>query len=381
VHEGIAVEDGGIAFTIDLIVEPVSDPGDDGACVVAFRDRGKPRAVAKPGRGGSRATGTPATDLEAQLIATRARLQATIDEIETANEEMMSANEEYQSVNEELQSANEELETSKEEMQSINEELQTVNAELNSKNEVLGRANSDLSNLLDSTQIATVFLDGGLCVTGFTPAMTELFHLRDGDRGRPITDIVSRLSYDGLKDDVERVLRTLAVVEREVDNRESGATFIMRIRPYRTADNVIDGVVITFVDITSVRRYQRELARLTAIVDAAADGIIGHAVDGTVTSWNAGAERLTGYAAAEALGKPMAMLLPPDRQADLAGVLTRVGRGESISHFTGAWLRKDGTRVAVSASIHPVTLDGANVEVSWIARRVAPDLAHAAENN
>ncbi len=108
-HEGIAVEDGVVAFTIDLIVEPVSDPGDDGVCVVAFRDREKPHAVANPEPGDS----MPATDLEAELIATRTRLQATIDEIETANEEMKSANEEYQSVNEELQSANEELETSK----------------------------------------------------------------------------------------------------------------------------------------------------------------------------------------------------------------------------------------------------------------------------
>ena len=155
-------------------------------------------------------------DLERELALTRERLQASVDELETNNEEMKSANEEYQSVNEELQSTNEELETSKEEMQSINEELQTVNAELNAKNDALLRLNSDLKNFLDSTEIATLFLDSHLRVTNFTPAMTDLFHLRESDFGRAVTEIASRFEYDGLADDVARVLRTLSVIEREV---------------------------------------------------------------------------------------------------------------------------------------------------------------------
>src|SRR3546814_356087 len=160
------------------------------------------------------------------------------DLLEGSNEELKSANEEYQSVNEEFQSTNEELETSKEEQQSVNEELQTVNAELNSKNEALGRANSDLLNLFESTQIATLFLDNDLRIKSFTPAMTDIFHLRDGDRGRPITEIVARLTYGDLKRDVKKVLRTLSVIEQEVRIPHDGATFIMRIRPYRTVDNV-----------------------------------------------------------------------------------------------------------------------------------------------
>src|SRR3546814_366490 len=123
------------------------------------------------------------------------------DLLEGSNEELKSANEEYQSVNEELQSTNEELETSKEEMQSINEELQTVNAELNSKNDALLHLNSDLKNLLDSTQIATLFLDRHLRIRSFTPPVTDLFHVRESDHGRPVTEIVSRLSYDGLRQD------------------------------------------------------------------------------------------------------------------------------------------------------------------------------------
>jgi two-component system CheB/CheR fusion protein len=321
---------------------------------------------------GERSGSTPHAELEAELVAARARLQATIDELETANEEMKSANEEYQSVNEELQSANEELETSKEEMQSINEELQTVNAELNIKNEVLSRANSDLRNLLDSTEIATIFLDSQLCVSSFTPAMTELFHVREGDRGRPITEIASRLNYNNLKHDVERVLRTLAIVEREVIVSDDGSTFIMRMRPYRTIDNVIDGVVITFIDITGRRQRERDLARLAAIVAQAPDAIIGHALDGTITSWNAGAEMLTGYAADQAIGQPITMLLPSERHAELAAILERVRRGERVQHIAGVWVCKDGRRVAVAPSIHPVTIEGASIEVSWIARALEP---------
>ncbi len=151
-------------------------------------------------------------------------------------EEAKSAKEEMQSVNEELQSSNEELETSKEEMQSINEELQTVNGELQSKNAALSRANDDLQNLLDSTQIATLFLDRELRIRNFTPAMTAIFHVRMADIGRPIPDIVSKLNYADLPRDAEEVQRTLAVIEREVQPSDDGegTRFLLHIRPYRT---------------------------------------------------------------------------------------------------------------------------------------------------
>jgi two-component system CheB/CheR fusion protein len=172
---------------------------------------------------------------------------------------MKSVTEEYQSVNEELQSSNEELETAKEEMQSVNEELQTINGELHGKNDLLMQANNDLQNLLDSTQIATIFLDDDLHIRNFTPAAMEVFSLRDSDRGRPMTDIMSLLSYDKLREDVGIVQRTLSVVEHQLDLKDESATYIMRMRPYRTIANVISGVVLTFNNVTEPKRQNEHL--------------------------------------------------------------------------------------------------------------------------
>jgi two-component system CheB/CheR fusion protein len=144
-------------------------------------------------------------------------------------------------------------------MQSVNEELQTINGELHGKNDLLTQANSDLQNLLDSTQIATIFLDDNLRIRSFTPAAMEVFSLRDSDRGRPITDIVTLLSYDQLRDDVRKVQRTLSVVEQELDLKDESAAYIMRIRPYRTMSNVISGVVMTFSNITEQKRQHEHL--------------------------------------------------------------------------------------------------------------------------
>ena len=180
----------------------------DSLCVVAFRDTSQLVRAAVP-------EAAPATDaastlgLEEELRATKAQLQAATDQLEAYVEDMKSTTEEYQAVTEELQSSNEELETAKEELQSVNEELQTINGELQSKNDAMERLNSDLKNLLDSTQIATVFLDDALRIKHYTPAMAELFPLREADRGRPITEVVSQLAYDELRADVQDVQRTL----------------------------------------------------------------------------------------------------------------------------------------------------------------------------
>lgn len=201
--------------------------------------------------------------MEAELRLTRERLQATTEELESSNEELKSSNEELSSMNEELQSANEELETSKEELQSINEELQTVNFELNSRVDELTRTNNDMSNLLDSTQIATVFLNRQLLVKGFTPAAKDVFRLVESDTGRPILHVRPRVEIENLQADAEKVLRTLTSIERPVKSNENGTLYMMRLLPYRTMDNVIDGVVMTFIDITRVAQAEAQVQRLT----------------------------------------------------------------------------------------------------------------------
>jgi two-component system CheB/CheR fusion protein len=258
INEDLMIEIDGKTRSLTLIVEPVLSDGakNHGLCVVAFRD------ASQLGRDAD-GEASPATNdrgslaLEKELRAIKAQLQAATDELEAYIEDMKSTTEKYQVATEELQSSNEELETAKEELQSVNEELQTINAELQSKNDALERLNSDLKNLLDSTQIATVFLNDALRIKHYTPAMEQLFSLRDADRDRPITDVVSQLAYDELRNDVQKVQSTLGIVERELDLRGGAASFLMRIRPYRTIQNVIDGVVITFADITTNKRAQR----------------------------------------------------------------------------------------------------------------------------
>ncbi len=208
----------------------------------------------------------PDTDAEGRIAALRQELrtkeeylQSTNEELETANEELKSSNEEMQSVNEELQSTNEELETSKEELQSVNEELATVNAELQTKVADLSRANNDMNNLLSGTGIATVFVDHQLRILRFTPTATQIINLIPSDVGRPVGHIVSNLAdYDGLVADTRAVLDTLVPKEKEVQT-QSGSWYAMRIQPYRTLDNVIEGAVITFVDITETKKIQEAL--------------------------------------------------------------------------------------------------------------------------
>jgi two-component system CheB/CheR fusion protein len=190
--------------------------------------------------------------LERALVETRDQLQSLGEEHSTAVEELRSANEELHSVNEELQSTIEELETSKEEIQSVNEELHTVNIQLSEKVDELDHANSDLKNLFDSTEVATVFLDRHMVIRGFTPAVSSIYNLIPSDQGRPLTDIVSRLRYDGLRRDVQTVLDKLEPLERQVTRDDGKVHFIMRVLPYRGPNNDVDGTLVTFVDVTSI---------------------------------------------------------------------------------------------------------------------------------
>ena len=264
-HPGLRVKTNGDFTTVDLAVRPAVDTGGalsaDMYLVTLKEAPGVPDpsdSGLAPIEAGTGESGRIAS-LEQDLRSKEEYLQSTLEEMETSNEELKSTNEEMQSVNEELQSTNEELETSKEELQSVNEELATVNAELQNKVADLSRANNDMNNLLAGTGIATLFVDHQLCVVRFTPTATEMINLIQSDIGRPVAHIVSNLvGYDRLVADVQAVLRDL--VPREVDvHTKAGVWFQMRIRPYRTLENVIEGAVITFMDITRNKQAGRLL--------------------------------------------------------------------------------------------------------------------------
>jgi two-component system, chemotaxis family, CheB/CheR fusion protein len=355
-----------------LIAEPLA--GDDGKialCMLVFEQDTTPSIPSNTPDGPLSAELVRNQALEHELESARIQLHMAIELHESANEELKSANEEYQSVNEELQSANEELETSKEEMQSINEELQIINAEGNSKNETLARLHSDLINLMDSTQIATMFLDRDMRIGGYTPAMTDLFHLREGDRGRPITEISPRINYPELKQDIADVLRHLSVIERTLFGTADEPVYLMRMRAYRTVDHVIDGVVLTFVDVTQSQRHEVERGQLAAIVDFSMDAIIGYTLEDTITSWNASAVRIFGHPAVEAIGQPLSMLLPADASEEAKAILATGERRERPQVFETVWCKCDGFPIAVAVTNSPVrNAEGQIIAGSLIARDI-----------
>ena len=259
-RDRVAVQINGGIQMISLAVEPITE-GNETVYGVVFIDATPIRAPDEKGSADHVAGESPAVQqLEVELQETKERLQSTIEELETANEEFRSSNEELLSVNEELQSSNEELETSKEELQSVNEELQTVNAELNNKIEELDRANSDLHNLFESTEIPTIFLDRNLVIRTFTPPVAKIFNLIPGDRGRPLTDIVSRIDYPDLESDIRAVFDRGEAIERSASLASGKVHYLSRVAPYRGSDNVIDGVVVTFVDVTNIVAAEEQKA-------------------------------------------------------------------------------------------------------------------------
>jgi len=279
--EGILVKTNGDFTSIALTVSRLQEPeAVRGLLLVTLSDM--PQAKEKSSSRKQQKK-KPAEDpgrisrLERELQYMKESHQTTLEELETTNEELKSTNEELQSTNEEMQSANEELETSKEEMQSLNEELTTVNAELRSKLDELSQANSDMQNLLNSTNIATVFLDNDLNIKRFTDKATDIVMLRLTDVGRPIAELVSKLEFSGLAAECSNVLKTLISTESEVHTHD-GKWYLKRVMPYRTIDNLIDGVVITFVNIEQLKQAQRisEQAKLyfAAIVDTVREPLV-----------------------------------------------------------------------------------------------------------
>jgi PAS domain S-box-containing protein len=263
----------GHSHPVVMRLRPSKQRDEEGYVLVIFEEREPEpqRAPESSGDGAMPQDSSRVAELEQEVQHLRERLQATIEEFESGQEEMKASNEEMQSTNEELRSTLEELETSKEELQSINEELQTVNQENRHKVEELSQLSSDLHNLLSSTDIATLFLDRELRILRFTPKLSELFNVRQTDRGRPISDLTTRVGYPEMREDAAHVLTRLAPVDRELQD-ENGRWYMTRVLPYRTPEDRIEGVVITFVDITGRRKAEEAAkdseSRLAAELDA-----------------------------------------------------------------------------------------------------------------
>ncbi len=254
-RDGLVLSDASPVLALDLTIREVHEPGAlAGTLLIVFHDRAPESA--QPGKPvKNRAL---RNELQAELERSREEVRALREEMKASQEELQASNEELQSTNEELQSTNEELTSSKEEMQSMNEELQAVNVELKVKLDDLELAQSDMTNLLDSTQIATLFLDNQLNVRRFTERAQAIVNLREGDVGRPLSDLTSALDYPDLLADARETLRTLATCEKQIATRD-GRWFNVRVMPYRTLDDVIRGVVITLVDTTLTKQLEAKL--------------------------------------------------------------------------------------------------------------------------
>ncbi|MGH7987441.1 MAG: chemotaxis protein CheB, partial [Candidatus Binataceae bacterium] len=290
--------------------------------------------------------------LEQELRHARDQLRITVEQYETSTEELRASNEELQAINEELRSASEELETSKEELQSVNEELTTVNQEYKGTVEEVRQANSDLRNLMASTDIATIFLDRALRIRRYTTRAEQLFNITAEDLGRPLEHFTNKLDYPSLTAEMEQVLRTLQVAQREVHSSD-GNWYIARLSPYRTLDDQIDGVVLTFVDITNRREAEQEFRRQTAIVREQGEilnfaHVLIRDINDRIVYWNAGCERLYGYTGEEALGRLSHELLKTESPIPLAEIdahLRKTGQWEGeLVHTTRA-----GTKIIVAS--------------------------------
>ena len=302
------------------------------------------------------------TVLKDELRSQEEYLQSANEELESSTEELQSANEEMQSVNEELQSSNEELETSKEELQSLNEELLTVNTELQTKVEELSRSNNDNKNLLAGTGIGTVFVDHQLRIMRYTPPAGKLINLIESDVGRPVTHVVSNLAgYDRLSADIKSVLDTLLPKEVEV-RTDSGEAYLMHILPYRTMNNVIEGAVITFVEITQLKKLHVDIMklkedalqnansqlRLATVVRDARDAITVQDMDGRIMAWNPGAERMYGWSEAEALAMNVRDRIPEELRKEALAKVHQLSQAEILEPNLTRRIAKDGSIVEVS---------------------------------
>ncbi len=337
-------DQGQASATILVTALPVAGPDGDGLFLLAFEEKA---ATGVPALPASADEHNIVNQLEEEIRRTREDLLATIQASEESSEELKASNEEVMSMNEELQSANEELETAKEELQSLNEELNTVNAELLSKVDDLEKANDDLTNLLASTDQATVFLDVDMRIKRFTPATVRILNLIPGDVGRPIGDLTSTFKDSTLLADAREVLAHLAPQEREVETQQ-GRWYLRRITPYRTGDDHIRGVVITFADVTrikeseeSLRRSRDKLAKVLSSLDVTV--MVLDAKSRAVEACNQAAKTMLGYDPAELIGGTLGPLfVTPDDFETLWRHVSPTAGASNQGRWTGSLRHRDG---------------------------------------
>ncbi len=273
--ENVTFKGNGGLEAVRIEVSPLKQPeSPQGMSLVVFKEVPGQAGAQEP-EGKSAVSGKNdrrVRELEKQLAANKQYLQSVVREAENATQELQSSNEELQSSNEELQSMNEELQTSQEELQSVNEELVTVNTELQKKMDELSQSNSDMNNLLTGTEIATIFLDNGLRIKRFTPMATGIVKLIPSDIGRPLEQFATNLADENLVGDVEQVMKTLVYKEKEVQTKQ-GNWRLIRILPYRTVENVIDGTVITFTDITETKQAQQSAVDASVFAESIVDTV------------------------------------------------------------------------------------------------------------
>jgi len=340
------IEIDGRREVITLQVRPMqsSDPAQGLFLVVFDKQKDETPAVPEPARDEA-----VTRELDEEIQYLKDQLHATIEQYEASNEELKAANEELQATNEEMRSATEELETSKEELQSVNEELVTVNHELKSSVEELSRTNADLTNLMASTDIGTVFLDRQLRIQRFTPSAQKIFNLLPADLGRPLSDITHKLAYPELLHDTEKVLEDLATIEREVRVGDEN-WYLVRIAPYRTAEDRIAGVVATFIDITRRSQAEDELrqseARLRKALEIDTVGVMFFTVDGRITDANGAFLRMSGYSREDLRnGRLNWELMPAPEYLERSRQALEEFKGTGkLATYEKQYIRKDGTR-------------------------------------
>ncbi len=327
---------------------------------------------------GAEASAERLSVLEAELAYTRETLQAALEQQQTGNEELQATNEELVASNEELQSTNEEL-------HSVNEELYTVNGEYHKKIQELRELNNDMQHLLEGTDIGTLFLDRDLHIRKFTPRVASVFHIRADDIGRNLRDFSHDLKRPSLFEDIERTLADGAVTEDEVQDRH-GTTFFLRILPYRPSRegdgeersllgdrDSIEGIMLSLTDISALDHARSRIRQLSAIVESSDDAILSQDLDGIVSTWNRGAEKLYGYAADEVIGRSVKLLAPSRYGEQMDEFVEAVRRGERIEYFETEGVHKDGGLLDISVTISPIhDREGAVVGASAIARDITP---------